>query len=78
MPGFKTGKTNALFQMAGMSELATDKLKSSVKYRKATGPRCLRWRTDKPSGPMAEEYFARLMAWTVSSKEKGVKLWSSW
>ena len=35
---------------------------SSVNAWMAIGPKCFRWRAENPSGPMAGEFFACLMA----------------
>lgn len=43
-----------------------------VRARMATGPRCFKWRADRPSGPLAGEFLACFMAMDTSVLVKGV------
>ena len=50
------------FHIDGMVLVLRDILKMSVRYWSPSGPRCLRWRVEIPSGPKALEAFAFLIA----------------
>ena len=47
---------------------------SWVRARRAMGPKCLRWRAESPSGPVAEEFLACFMARETSKVVKGEKV----
>ena len=59
--------------MAGMSEVATDKLKRVHRKLMPEGPRCFRWRMLRLSGPRALEVPEAAMADCTSSGVKGEK-----
>ena len=61
------------FQMDGMEAVETEMLKILVRNRIPRGPRCLRCRTVRPSGPRAEEFLAAAMASFTMSGVKGEK-----
>ena len=47
---------------------------SWVRARRAMGPRCLRWRAESPSGPVAGKFLACFMARETSKVMKGEKV----
>ena len=61
-PGFRSGTITDFFQMSGILHCTRVKLKILVRYSVALLPRCLRWRLDIPSGPMALDDLAFLIA----------------
>ena len=61
-PAFSIGMMTELFQIAGMSTPATERLKSFVRKAMSWGPRWCRWSMESPSGPWAVEEPAFLMA----------------
>jgi hypothetical protein len=56
--------------MDGIEGVETEMLKIRVRNWRSRGPRCLRWRTVRPSGPRVEELFAAAM---TSFTMSGVK-----
>jgi hypothetical protein len=65
LPGFKTGNTRAAFQMAGTVASLTDRLKIDIRKARPASPKCFRWTDVRPSGPVAVELLAFLMASSV-------------
>lgn len=76
LPGFRTETITAAFQIARSSALPTEKLKRLVRYATTQGPRCLRWIEVRPSGPVADELLAALIASRVLIGRKGAKFLS--
>uniref|UniRef100_A0A8D8QTQ4 Uncharacterized protein n=1 Tax=Cacopsylla melanoneura TaxID=428564 RepID=A0A8D8QTQ4_9HEMI len=65
LPGFNRGMMRAIFQIFGMISVDNDRLNIFVMYSMPFGPRCLSIRVDIPSGPIALDALAFLIAnWT--------------
>ena len=76
LPGLGRVMMVAVFQIEGMSDFARERLKSWVRKEMPEGPRCLRWRMVRLSGPVALEVPDFFMADKVSAVVKKGKEWS--
>ena len=74
LSGFLMGMVMAFFQICGILLDWILWFMSWVKARRAVGPRCLRWRAESPSGPVAGEFLACFIARETSRVVKGVKV----
>lgn len=61
------------FQMEGMFEVLIERLRRDVRKAMPLGPRFLRWRIVRPSGPIDVELGDFDMAAWTCSEVKGVK-----
>ena len=62
LPGFGRGIIMELFQMVGIWQVSSDRLKICVRYSKLKVPRYFRCKFDMPSGPIALEALDFLIA----------------
>ena len=77
LPGFSRGMITASFHTAGMATFWTERFRVWVRKATPRGPRCLRWREVRLSGPVAVEFLDLRMATLTCSKVKGTKEGSS-
>ena len=70
-PGFRIGIMEASFHKFGMEFDRIERLKRSVRAPVPSGPRWRRWRYEIPSGPLAVELPARLIASETITGVKG-------
>ena len=68
------GMVMAFFQICGILLVWILWFMSWVRARRAMGPKCLRWRAESPSGPVAGEFLACFMAMETSRLVKGEKV----
>jgi hypothetical protein len=76
LPGLGMVMIVADFHMAGMSALARDRLKRSVRYWMPLGPKWRRWRMVKESGPVAVEVpepFTACLVWSGVNRGDSVR-----
>ena len=69
--GLRVGMIWASFQMSGIVLEVHDRLKRSERTFIPFGPRCLRCMLEISSGPVAGEFFSRLMVEETSPEENG-------
>ena len=62
LPGFGRGMIMASFHIAGMAIFWTERFRVWVRNLTPRGPRCLRWRLVRLSGPVAVEFLDFRMA----------------
>ena len=68
------GMVMAFFKIYGILLVWILWFMSWVRARRAMGPKCLRWRAESPSGPVAGEFLASFIARETSRVVKGRKV----
>ena len=74
LSGFGMGLVMAFFKICGILLVWILWFMSWVRARRAMGPKCLRWRAESSSGPVAGEFLACFMARETSRLVKGEKV----
>ena len=71
LPGFGIGMINEDFHIAGICQVVTERLKSTVIYSMALGPRCFKWKMLNLSEPKALLFLQLLIALLIRSVVNG-------